>query len=937
MNLNPKQKINVFLLSFFFCFALQAQSQSLTLTGILVDRETQTPIAGIIVNVTNVTNKKDVVVLVTGKSGSFTIQNIKPKTNYRLKATIIGYADLEMPVEMKSKSLNLGVLSMMVKSQAIAEVTVKGEAASATQKGDTLEMNASAFKTLKDASAEELVLKMPGVTMENGAVVAHGKEVLKIMVDGKNFFGEDPSVALKNLPAEIIDKVQIFDKLSEQAQFTGFDDGESEQTINIITKKDKKNGTFGKFSGGSDLDDKYLAGGNYNIFNKQRRISFIGLLNNINQQNFTQQDLMGITTTISGKKYGGFSIGQQNGVTTTRSGGFNYSDNFGKKINVTGSYFFNSTLNYTDQIALKDKFLSPKPDHFSNERDSITDRKFNHKIHIRFEYDIDSANTLIATPKLTFQTDNPDKQMFKTTTKDFGAFVNQEGLNMNGYVNNYDIENELAYKHKLNRDKQTFSIAVTTLATNIDPRSSQMGYYKKTLTDSIPVREYVDGNTNTYKIHSKIEFTQPIGRISMLDFNLTDAFTDSKRSRQAYDLDNKAIILDRIDSLSNKFETNYFNNHVGMAYRLKSKGLKLSAGLEYQQAYLTSPQNSANNKTFRNILPNFLLNLKSPNSSLRILYNTSTNAPSIIKLQKVVDDTDRENLTSGNPFLTQEYTHDFTFNYSHANPNNSTLYTFFMSAEYSTNFIGTKVYKADQDTLIREAGIVLKKNIELSFPVNIDHASNLKGVFNYGFPIKLLLSKINLTTGVNYAQTPGYINDRLNRYNLYSAVNGFTINSDVSENVDFALTYTNNYSIIRNTITTSVININNNPIFTYQTVGAKVTWIFWKGIIVHSDLLKQYEKGFLNFNQYDLLLNGFIGKKLFKSQKGEIKISVFDLLNQYRNIVHTVSPQFIRDTQTNNIGRYYMLTFTYILNDFKELATPGKEKKEKKEQKKVKF
>jgi hypothetical protein len=194
-----------------------------------------------------------------------------------------------------------------------------------------------------------------------------------------------------------------------------------------------------------------------------------------------------------------------------------------------------------------------------------------------------------------------------------------------------------------------------------------------------------------------------------------------------------------------------------------------------------------------------------------------------------------------------------------------------------------------------------------------------------------------VTTGFNYAQTPGYINDRLNRYNLYSTVNGITINSDISENIDFALSYTNNYSIIKNTISTSVINVNNNPRFTYQTLGAKVTWIFWKGIIIHSDLLKQYEKGFLNYNQYDLLLNGFVGKKLFKGQNGEIKFGVFDLLNQYKNIVHTVSPQYIRDTQTNNLGRYFMLTFTYNLNDFKGQGMSEKGKKDKKGHKKDKF
>ncbi len=930
------KKIRFLLLAFFFGLTLSAHSQILTLSGTLVDKETQTPISGVFINVKNVADAKDVIVVVTNKTGNFSVPNIKT-TNYLLKASFLGYSDLVIPIESTGKSINLGILSMIVKTHSIGEVTVKGDASTAIQKGDTLEMNANAYKTTADASAEELVMKMPGISVENGAVVAHGKEVKKILVDGKDFFGEDPTVALKNLPADVVDKIQIFDKLSEQAQFTGFDDGDSDQTINIITKSEKKNGKFGKFSGGSNLDDKYLAGGNFNVFNKQRRISVIGLLNNVNQQNFSQQDLMGISTSISGKHDGGFSIGQQNGVTTTRSAGFNYSDNFGKKIIITGSYFFNSTQNYTDQIILKDKFLSPKPDHFSNEKDTISDTKFNHRIHIRFEYDIDSANTLISTPKLTFQTSNPDKQMFKTTTKNNGSFVNQEGLLTRGNVNNYDLENELVFKHKLNKKRRTFSIAIVTQATNKDPNSSQMGYYKKTLSDSIPTNEYVDGNTDSYKISSKMEYTEPIGRISMLHFNLTNAYTSSIRDRQAYNLDANAVQLDRIDSLSNRYKTEYFNNHIGLAYQLKSKGIKLSAGLEYQQAYMLIPQNSENDKTYKNILPNFLLNLKYPKSSLRILYKTSTNSPSISQLQMVIDNTDRTNLTTGNPYLTQEYTHDLTFNYSHANPNNSNNYTFFLSAEHSLNFIGTKIYKAAQDTFIREAGIVLLKNIELAFPVNIDHSSNFRSIFNYGFPFKPLLSKINLTTGFNYAQTPGYINDNLNRYSLYSTVNGITINSDISQNIDFAISYTMNYSIVKNSISTSVININNNPKFTYQTLGAKFTWIFWKGIIIHNDVLKQFEKGFLNYNQYDLLWNGFVGKKLFKDRNGELKIGVFDLLNQYKNIVHTVSPQYIKDIRTNNLGRYFMLTFTYNLNDYKGQGMTQKGEKEKKSHKKDKF
>ena len=930
-------KSRFFLLSFFFCFALYAQTPSYELTGTMVDKETQMPISRVYVVIKNVASEKPVAEGMTDKSGSFLFPNLKANTKYQLTASLLGYSELIIPIEGNNKNIDLGTLFLSVKTHVIGEVVVISEGATAVQKGDTIEMNANAFKTTAEASAEDLVMKMPGITQENGVVVTHGKEVKKILVDGKDFFGEDPSAALKSLPADVIDKIQIFDKLSEQAQFTGFDDGESDQTINIITKKEKKNGTFGKFSAGTNFDDKYLVGGNINVFKKQRRISVLGLFNNINQQNFSQQDLIGVSNSMNSKHDGGFSMGQQVGLTTTRSVGINYSDNFGKKITVTGSYLFNSTNNYTDQLSLKDKFFSPKPDHFSNERDTIRENKLNHRIHIRFEYNIDSANTIISTPKLTFQSSTPDKYLFKTSTKNGGTFVNQESSRTKSAINNYNLENELVFKHKLNKKRRTFSIAFTTAATNKDLNSTQMGYYRNSPFDSIPNNEYVEGNTDSYKISSKIEYNEPLGKISMLHFNLTNAFTNSRKDREAFTLDNNAQKLNRIDWLSNIYKINYFNNHAGVSYQLKSKGIKLSAGFEYQLANMTNPQNSTHDKTFSNILPNFLLNVKYPKSSLRILYKTSTNAPSVTQLQKVIDNTDPTNLSSGNPFLTQEYQHDLSLNFSHANPKHSTNYTFFVSAQRCLNFIGNEILKASRDTLIPEAGIVLLKNIELDYPVNLDYSTNIKTVFNFGFPFKLIYSKINLLTGFNYVQTPGIINNNLNRYNLYSTVNGLTINSDISENIDFSLSYTMNYNIVKNSIITSAVNLNNNPKFVYQTVGVKFTWVFWKGFVVHSDALKQFETGFLNFNQTDLLLNGYLGKKFLKGQNGEIRLGFFDLLNQYQNIVHTVTPQYIKDIRTNNLGRYYMLTFTYNLNNFTATDTTGKVKKGKKDHKKEMF
>lgn len=937
MTISVGIKNKFLLLSILVCLAFNVQSQTIKIVGIIDGKDTQQPLPGVFINVKNVANEKEIFNSVTNNNGGFSFANLKTNTKYQLKASFLGYSDLVMQLEGKNEIVDLGTLFLSVKSQSIGEAVVRGDPPTAIQKGDTMEINAAAFTTIKDASAEELVTKLPGISEDNGTLKAQGKEIKKILVDGKDFFGEDPTVALKNLPADVVDKIQLFDKLSEQAQFTGFDDGESVPTINIITKQEKKNGTFGKFIAGSNFDDKYIVGGNLNIFNKQRRISVVGLLNNINQQNFTQQDLESWSNNFNSKHDGGFSIGQQNGITTTRSAGINYSDNFGKKILVTGSYFFNSTKNYTDQLVLKDKFFSPKPDHFSNEQDTSTENKYNHRIHIRFEYDIDSANTLISTPKLTFQTNNSDKSMFKITTKNGGVFVNQEGSLTDQEVNSYNLENELVFRHKFKKERRTFSIAITTEASKKDPNLSQIGYYKKTQQDSISTNEFVDGNTDNYRIASNIDYIEPLGRISMLHFSLNNAYTNSTKDREAYNIDNNYQIISHLDSLSDIYRKDYFNNHIGVSYQIKTEGLKLSVGLAYQHSYLYDPDNSVNNKIFKNLLPSFLLNVKNPESSLRILYKTSTNAPSISQLQNVIDNTDRTNLDTGNPLLKQEYKHNLTINYSHADPDNSINYTFYLNADYLLNCIGNKIIIATKDTFINEVGFNLLKNIDLTYPVNIDHSYNIKSVFNFSFPLKFIQSKINLTTGLNCAQTPGYINENLNRYSLYSTSNGLTINSDISENIEFNLSYTVNYSIIKNSITTSAINANNNPKYLYQTVGAKFIWIFWKGIVIENDIIKQFEKGFLNFDQNYLLWNAYLGKKLFKDQNGEIKLTAFDILNQYRNVVHSVTPQYLKDTKTNNLRRYFMLTFTYNLKDYKDHGSSDKVKKNNKDHKKNKF
>ena len=499
-------------------------SQVYSLTGKILDQESHNPLTGAFINIINTENANELYTSITDINGAFSISKLKSNVKYKFKASLIGYNDLELPLDSTDKSVDLGTLFLSIKTHAIGEVLVKAGLPSAIQKGDTVEMNADAFKTLPSATAEALVTKMPGVSVEDGVIKAQGEEVKKVLVDGKEFFGEDPSVALKNLPAEIIDKIQIFDKLSEQAQFTGFDDGQSVKAINIITKKEKKNGQFGQFYIGGDFKDRYIAGGNINFFNKQRRISIVGLFNNINQENFSQQDVLGLSAIdINGKHDGGFVIGQQKVINITRSIGTNYSDNWGDKVLFTGSYFLNSVKNNSNMVSLRDKFLSPRSDHFSNQKDTSSSDKYIHRINMELEYDIDSMNTIISAPKLTFQTNNSNKTFSKLTTKDAGAFVSAENLRSKSDVNGYNLENELTFKHKFNKERRTISIAITTSANNKDPHSKQLGYYKKTLRDSSSMNEFVDGNTSGYKISSNIDYIEPLSKKSMLHFDLNNA------------------------------------------------------------------------------------------------------------------------------------------------------------------------------------------------------------------------------------------------------------------------------------------------------------------------------------------------------------------------------------------------------------------------------
>ena len=341
----------------FFCLSTLGISQSFIINGKLIDENKQPAIGSSVFLLK--TDSSFVKGTTSDLDGQFKLENIN-SNNYILKILSLGYKPVFKSIEITNQDLNIPIINLKQASTNLKEVTVEAQQALATQNGDTTSFRANAYKVNKDATAEDLVSKMPGVTVVDGKVQAQGEEVKQVLVDGKRFFGDDASAVLKNLPAEVIDKVQVFDKKSDQSQFTGFDDGNASKTINIVTKAQFKNGVFGKAYGGYGYEDKFKGGATVNIFKGDRRITVLAQSNNINEQNFASEDLVGVSSSGGGggRRGGGqggpgggnnpsenFQSNTQNGINTTSLFGLNYADKWGKKTEVTASYFFNWTQN----------------------------------------------------------------------------------------------------------------------------------------------------------------------------------------------------------------------------------------------------------------------------------------------------------------------------------------------------------------------------------------------------------------------------------------------------------------------------------------------------------------------------------------------------------------------------------------------------------------
>jgi len=923
----------------------QAFAQAVKVSGTLVDAKDNSPLIGaiaVLINQNDTTRQTGVSVDLNGNFEFTTTSGV-----YKLRAELITYKTLELKITVNNTDLNLGKLPVQQAATTLQTAVVEAKQVHVEQLGDTTQIHADAYKTNPDATAEDLVTKMPGVSTTSGSVTVNGEQVKQILVDGKPFFGDDPNLAIKNLPADIVDKIQIFDKASDQAQFTGFDDGNAQKTINIITKKGKNNGEFGKVYAGGGVgddikDDKYNAGGNMNFFNGSRRISIVELSNNINQQNFSSQDLLGISSGSGGGRGGSggggnaannFLVNQQGGITTTHAVGLNYSDEWSKKIKVTASYFFNYADNSNNSTLTRNYIIAKENGLHYDQSALAGSTNTNHRVNFRFEYNIDSSNSLVIVPKFSIQQNKATSTLSGLNLLSGDTTQSKTATNTLAKNFGYDFSNTITLRHKFKKPRRTISLSV---ATDYNPKTNSGNLYSSNvyyqLDDSTLLNQQNTGSNLGLTVSPNLSYTEPLGKRTQLMLSYNPSINKNNIDKRTYNkdsLDNEYNQLDTI--LSNKYNNTYMYQRGGVSYRFTDKKMNFMLGANVQYATLTGteqfPYALNINKNFESVLPQMMFNYKfSKTKNLRITIRTNTSPPSISQLQNVINNSNPLLLSTGNPNLKQDYENTLNLRYGSVNSTKATNFMVYAMANYIQNYVANSTLIPTQPTRV-SSSIILQPGSQLSKPVNLNGYWNARSFVTYGLPISKLKLNLNFNTGFTYNLIPDLINDQKNLANNYNFSEGLVISSNISQKVDFTLSYTGNYSIVKNSLQKQADNNYFN-----QVTTLKFNWLPYKGIVFNTNLTHTLYTGLAqSYNQNYLLWNVALGYKFLKNQALDIRISVFDMLKQNNSINRNVTDTYIEDSHTQVLTRYYMLTATYTIKHFKNGAVPPTEEPQKRD------
>jgi len=917
--------------------AIIATAQEVTIRGKVVSVDDSSPLPSATVRFTSMKDTSVVRGSYTERDGTFSIKNM-PVGSWKLSISYVGYQKLESTQFLRESRSDLGTFRLKRDTVSGKAVEIEATAVRMEVKGDTMDYNAQAFKTNPNATAEDLVKKMPGITVENGTVRAQGEEVRRVTVDGREFFGDDAQATLKNLPADMVDRVQVFDRGSDLSMFSGFDDGNTSKQMNLVTRKDRRNGAFGRVYAGYGDQDRYAAGGTINDFRGMQRLTVLGMSNNINQQNFAFQDILGMSGGGGGmsggmgrmmQRMGGgggggpfssfsnFFVGQQGGITTTNALGMNYSDMWGEKTNVSSSYFFNYADNDRTSTLDRTFVAAQNAGQLYAQQDTSASINRSHRFNMRIESFLDSANVIVVSPRVNLQASN-STSMVSGLTSFVGQNLNSTFNDNDATSGGYSASVSTTYRRLISKTGR--SLAVTL---NVDRNDrwndgalASTNQFFLSADSALRFDQRSDGTNDGTTLGGQVAYTEPVGSRDMVQLSYEPSFTTNGSRRTTNVLDSATGEFSVVDSLlSNTFANDYQTHRLGALYRWRMENTIVTFGGNYQFALLTGdqrfPVSSTVERSFQNFLPSLLVQHKwSASTNIRLFYRTSTNAPSISQLQNVVNNSNPLQLTVGNPELAQEYTHNVSARFVKADWLVGRTMFAVANVSYTSNFIGNASQIVLRDTILDAAQpIRLGPGAQITRPVNLEGNWNVRSFLTYGFPIWGM--NLNTNAALLYSRTPGQINTQTNYANSTTGSLGFFLSSSSSEDLDVSLNYNGSYTWVKNTLQTAA----DDNFFTH-IAGLRVIWNIG-ALACSTDVNQTLNAGLgTGFNRTFTVWNAGIGYRFLESRAAEVRFTVNDILNQNDAINRSVNDVTIEDSRTNALRRYAQLTFSYDLKSF---------------------
>ncbi|HAK76440.1 MAG TPA: TonB-dependent receptor [Runella sp.] len=913
----------LFLFLFALALPLSAQRNAAKLSdigGMVVDSASGKPLPLASVSLLLARDSSYVMGTISDVDGMFQLRNVA-QDNYRILITFVGYRNASQLINVTSNFQvnNAGIFQLVEQSNQLQEVVVRQESPPVTVKQDTVEFNAGSFRTQPNAAVEELLRKLPGIEVSrDGSIKANGQKVSRVLVDGKPFFGHDPRMATRNLPAAIVNKIQLFDQASDQAQFTGIDDGNQERTINITLRRDKRKGYFGQNSLGLGTarkgeSNRYQGQVNLNRFNNGTQLSLIGQANNLNRQNFTigigpaqGSGLMG-----SSEMSGATGSQSPTNVIEVRAIGINYRDKLGRRAEIATSYFLNQAITTTDQQSqresiLPDRSFSTLQQHFSR------NQQVAHRLNLRLDLQLDSVTSLRFAPSISWQTTDFVSQLSSSSSLPSSSGnrpVNMGKTATNTNSNGLNAFNNLLLMRKFQREGRTLSANLNTAlgddATTAFNRSVNT-FYDSTATDSFSnlLNQQNKQASNNLQNTLTVSYTEPVSFTQKLEFRYAYSRNSQQSDRLISDQSEATGLYDRINTpLSNHAKSVFVYHRAGATFQNQRLRYRWAIGADIQQSQLHFENHSADTSQRRpyiHLLPNALFNYTfSGKRSLRLQYRTRLNAPSLVQLQPVIDNTNPLNVRAGNTQLTPEFYNTFLLGYNVSSEEGLKSFSAFAVLNQSNNRIATS-------TAVSPSGV------QTTQPVNVGDFWSANGSMSIGRTLQPSQIGLTFSTYVGLSRAVSFINNQRNEAKNASLSQGIRLQSNFSDNLEYGFSGNITYQTAAYSLTPT-----QNTGFWLQYATADVFWKLPLRFTLTSDVTYTATTGrAAGYNQQFTLWNMALARQFFKGDQGELRVQVFDLLNQNQSLIRNTTDSYIEDIQSRILRRYLLVSFVYHLRKF---------------------